>query len=438
MSQQANLATMATLSNLTHDIFVGDVADNVRRLSPTSRLFQDMPAGDYRLEGASMKGAIDLEEATGAMATDGHLPDNVDQDVVEFEVTPVRRYKRIALDNLIEKQASGPGAYEAIGDRIFTRLWKAWEAMERRHSVGYSTGLIGKVESRTSSTVFVIKDAYGNAGTDPMANIAKGTILAWWDLTATAAIDGAGKVASYVPSTRTVTMASATTWEPADLLAADDLIYIATTNNISNDHFISERNLAPNGAGTILDPAAAATTVFGVSETTNPGWKPVRKTSTTFDHMELQEFWGFLESKRGFPVSPETDVVITFGSACAQLARSLMGFQQQAYTGDTLSGGYQALRVGGIAIEKDPAFFHNVCATWYKPSLYRIPLGKDADLWGEDGSVWSRIADFDGKEAFVVDYLNNVCNHRGANGAITGITLDTTLDADDYSFSANY
>lgn len=434
-SQRANVELMANLAGLTHDIFVGKVVNNVRRSSPVSMLFQDMAPGEYRLEGSNMVFAADLRFKTGALATDGHIPDYTGLDAVQGKVNPTRRYARIALDNLTEKQASGQGAFEDLSDRIFDKLWDAWESMEIRHSIGASTGLLGKCASRTSSTVFVIKDAFGHVGTNPLAHIAEGSILCWYDVSGTA-IAGAGKVASINYTTGAITMDSATTWEPSATLAADDLIYFATTNNIANDHFAAERNLAPNGLGTILDPSASSTTVFNISETTYPRWKPFRKASITFDHLELTEHWLQLGAKRGFKVSPATDVVVAFPTAVAQVARSLMGFQQQAYTGGTLEGGYQQVHVSGIPIVEDNFFYHDVAATLYKDSLYRIPLGGDADFWGEDGAMWSRIADYDGKDAFVVDYMNYLCTHRGANGALTGITTDLTTA--DFEVVPNY
>ncbi len=113
-----------------------------------------------------------------------------------------------------------------------------------------------------------------------------------------------------------------------------------------------------------------------------------------------------------------------------------MGFQQQAYTGGDLAGGYQGIKVSGISIVQDHFFYHNVAMTLCKEYLYRVPLGGDADFWGEDGSMWSRIADFDGKEAFVVDYHNCFSNHRGSHGALTGITTDLTDD--DFSNVPSY
>ena len=69
-------------------------------------------------------------------------------------------------------------------------------------------------------------------------------------------------------------------------------------------------------------------------------------------------------------------------------------------------------------------------ATLHRPSLFRVNLGGDADFWGGDGSQWSRIADFDGKEAYVVDYLNFFSPSRGAHGALTGITTPDITDSD--------
>ena len=425
-SQASRVELMANLTGLTHDIFVGRVVNNVKRSSPTSMLFQDASPGEYRLEGQSMKFSVDLRFKTGMMATDGKIPDYVGLDSQQGSITPTRRYERLAVDNLVELQASGPGAFENLSDRIFDKLWDAWESGEIRHAVGPSSGLIGVVESRTSSTVFVIADAYGNTDTDPLVMLSEGSMICWYDQTATAGIDGAGIIDSINYSTRAITMDDAATWEPGDQIDVGDYIYFASSNNISNANFVAERNLAPNGLGTIVDPAASLTTVFGISQATYQRWKPYRQTSTTFDHLELTEHWLQLGQKRGFPVAPSSDEAIAYPSVVAQLARSLMGFQQQAYTGETLRGGYRSVTVSGMPVTEDGHFYHNVCMTLCREKLFRVNLGGDADYWGEDGSMWSRIADYDGKDAYVVDYMNYMSNHRGAHGALTGITTDLT------------
>jgi len=430
-SQAGNAALMSELTGLTHDIFVGRVVNNVRRESKVAMLFQDAEPGEYRLEGQNMVFAVDLRYKTGGMATDGNIPDHVPLDAIQGKLTPIRRYARIALDNLVERRASGPAAFDDLSDRIFDKLWDAWASMEIRHAIGGSTGLVAKIASRTSSTKVVLKDAYGNASTNPLINLSEGSIICWYDVNA-AAIGGAARITStgINYSTNEITVDSASTWE-VTTPAADDLVYFATTNDSTADYFTAERNLAPNGLGTIVDPNADNTTAFNVSQTTYGRWKPYRVASTTFDHMELTEHWLALGAKRGFAVTPETDVVCAFPSAVAQLARSLMGYQQQAYTGGELAGGYSKVTVSGIPIVEDHFFYHNIAMTLCRETLFRVNLGGDADFWGEDGSMWSRIADFDGKDAFVVDYLNYFSNHRGAHGALTGISTDLTDSAFD-------
>jgi hypothetical protein len=430
-SQATKAEAMDALTGLTHDIFVGRVVNNVRRESKVGMLFTDaLPSGDYRLEGQNMVFATDLRFATGAMATDGKIPDHVGLDAVQGKITPVRRYRRIALDNLVEKRASGPGAFDNLSDRIFDILWDSWKSMEIRHSIGASAGVIAAVSSRTSNTVVVLKDGMSHTGMNPILHISEGSILGWYDVSAGAA-GGAAKVSSINYSTNTVTLDSATTWEPtAATVAADDIIYFATTNNIDNAHFTLERSLAPNGLGTILNPAGDATTVFNIAEGTYQRWKPYRKASATFDHLEVQEHWLKLGQKRGIDVSPETDIAVAHPGPIAQLARSLMALQQQAYTGTSLAGGYSQVTVGGVPFVQDGHFYQDVMATLHKPALYRVNLGGDADFWGEDGSQWSRIADFDGKEAYVVDYVNFFSPHRGAHGALTSITTADVTESD--------
>ena len=436
-SQQSNVELMTALTGLTHDIFVGRVVNNVRRESPTAMMFQEATPGEYRLEGQNMVFSVDLRYKTGGLATDGNIPDHVPLDAVQGQITPIRRYARLALDNLVERRASGPGAFDDLSDRIFDKLWDSWASMEIRHAIGSSSGLIAKIGARGSDVTVTLKDGYGNASTNPLSNLAEGSIVCWYDVSATA-IAGAAKITAngINYTTLVITLDSAATWEPSATVAVDDLLYFATTNNITTDYFTAERNLAPNGLGTIVDPAADFTTVFNISETTHGRWKPFRKASVTFDHLELTEHWLQLAGKRGFAVTPSTDAVITFPSCVAQIARSLMGFQQQAYSGGDLAGGYQTISVSGIPIIEDHFFFHDVAMTLCKQYLYRVPLGGDADFWGEDGSMWSRIADYDGKEAHVVDYHNCFSNHRGAHGALTGITTDLTDD--DWTNIPNY
>jgi len=423
--QAANVEAMTALTGLTHDIFVGQVVNAVKYTSPAAQLFQDAKPGEYRLEGQAMKFAVDLRFKRSAMATDGKIPTHVGLDAVQGSITPVRRYDAVAVDNLVEKQASGPGSFENLGDRLFDKLWDSWAHMECQHAIGASSGLLAQIASRTSSIVVVLDAGYGNTGTNPIMHLAEGMNIAWYDVSAVG-IGGAAAISSINYTTNAVTVNSATTWEPSASPTDNDLVYIATDNDSTSAHFISERGLAPNGLGTIVDPSAAATTVHGISQTTYQRWKPYRIASVTCDHIEFAEHWQQLSQKRGFPVTPGTDVVLTFPSVVAQVARSLLGYQQQAYTGGNLMGGYSGVTVNGIPFMEDGKFYHDVAMTIPKQNLYRVNLGGDADFWAEDGSKWARTEGFDGKDCFVVDYLNFFSPNRGSFGALTGIVTDVT------------
>src|SRR3990167_10546156 len=172
-SQAARVEAMPGLTGLTHDIFVADVLPNARHESPTASLFEDVGPGPegYRLEGQHMVFAADLRKVTGAMATSGDVPDHVGMDPVQGQLTPIRRLRRIAKDNLVALRAAGPGSFRDFGSRLFDILWDSWKSMEIRHSIGSSSGLLGAIDTRTSTTVFTIKDAYGNTDTNPLSNL---------------------------------------------------------------------------------------------------------------------------------------------------------------------------------------------------------------------------------------------------------------------------
>lgn len=426
-SQQSTLEFMENLTGLTHDIFVGQVSKNVIRECPTAALFEEAQPGDYRLEGQNMVFAADLRFKTGALATGGQVPDHVGLDAVQGKINPTRRYERIAIDNLTELQASGPGAFEDLADRIFDHLWDAWKSMEARHAIGSSSGLVCTVAGRSSATEFTVRDGYGNEGTNPLTNLSEGSIIGWYDVSEER-VGGAAKITNtgIDYDDNIITVDSAATWETevGAQISEGDLIFFATTNDTTRDYFTLERNLAPNGLGTILDPAAEYTSVFGIDEGDYRRWRPYRQDSVTCDHMEFTEHWQKLGQKRGYPVAPDMDVVVTFPSVVSQVARSLVGFQQQANLGGTLRGGYTGVSVNGIEFLQDAFFYHNVAMTICTEKLFRIPLGDQADFWGDDGSMWARIANWDGKDAYVVDYLNFFSPHRGAHGVLNNIVTD--------------
>ena len=103
-----------------------------------------------------------------------------------------------------------------------------------------------------------------------------------------------------------------------------------------------------------------------------------------------------------------------------------MAYQQQSNLGGEVVGGWTGVKIGNMEIRRDDFFYHDVLATFYMDSLKRIPLGKEAGFEDQDGSMWSRIANWDGMDAYVKEYMNYLCTNRGANGALTDISVDMT------------
>jgi hypothetical protein len=432
-SQVGNLEAITDLTGLVHEIYAGEVKPNVSSWSPTSQLFQEAGAGDYRMDGEKLVFSADLTYAGGAQGSDGNLPDHQYVDAVEGETTPARLYVRRAIDNFIEKRAvRGPGAFGDLLGRMFDQMWDAFGRAQIRHAVGTSNGTLCKVSSRTSSTVFVVKDGYGHADTPPLLHIEPGMILNWVDVNDSNALAGAGTVTAVTYSTNTVTVSTAGTWEPGNNLAANDLIVNATTPNISTDYFASEYTNAPNGLLNIVDPDADATTVFNISQSSYPRWTPYRKASATFDHIEVTEHFRQLRAKSTSPVGPATHVCCAQGAVIAELARTLVGFQQQTQLGRTFEGGYEAVRIAGMDFIEDDWQIHDVLYTLSVEDLFRVDLDGEADYFAEDGSQFSRLADFDGKEWYVKSYLQNFSDRRNRHAALTGITL-ANVTASDFS-----
>ena len=83
-----------------------------------------------------------------------------------------------------------------------------------------------------------------------------------------------------------------------------------------------------------------------------------------------------------------------------------------------------ALMIGGKPIYADKFFYHDVFATMCTETLFRANLGGDADFWAGDGSMWNRTAGYDGKDAFVAEYMNYVSNNRLASGCLKTIATD--------------
>lgn len=433
-SQQANVDALTDITGLVHEIFVGDVLPGVRWESPTAQMYMNAQEGDYRYDGESLNGATDLLRPHGAVGSNGMLPDSSHTDAANWQTTPVRRYVRRAVDNFVESAAvRGPGSFADLAERLFNQMWGAFRLMEIRHAIGGNDGILCLVSSRTSATVWVAKDGYNHTGTNPLMLMDEGMAITHHSTDGGAA-EGAGTISSIAYSTDTVTMAAS--WEQTAMVAANDLVCACTTADPTADYFISENNFAKNGQSEVIDPDANLTTVFNIAEGTFARWKPVRIASSTFDHIEVTEFMRKLQAKSTYPVTPDSHTAVLHGGAFAELARTLVGFQQQQMLGKTLEGGYQTIRIAGFDFVVDDYQLHNVMPVYCTEDLYTVSL-VEAGYFDEDGSMYDRIADFDGKEWYVRDYCNSFCPVRNRNGALTGITL-ANVTADDFTPVPDY
>lgn len=438
-SQQANVQGVANLTGILHEVYAGEVKPNLKAVSLTSQLFTDADRGQYRVDGEKLVGSADLTYRGNALHTGGKLPDHKYVDAVEWNTTPTRAYVRGAVDNFVEKRGvKGPGSFADLLQRIFDQMWDAYKRLEIRSAVGGSSGVLCTVDTRTSNAIVVMKDGYGHTGCDPLMHLEPGMTLAWLDASNSYAVGGSGVISSIAYSTNTVTFAaSIENGSGTPTLTAGDPFVFATTTPYTVDYFDTEYNKARQGLLDIVDPNATSSTVMGIAEATSPRWKPFRVASSTFDHIEVTEFVMRLASKSTEPVTPQSHVMVTSPAVLAELARTLEGFQQQQNLGREFEGGYTGVRIAGQDIAADPWQLHNVLYALCLEHLYNVDLGGDADYFDEDGSMFSRIADFDGKEWFIADYRQWFSDRRNRHGALTGIALNN-VTASQYTPSPNY
>lgn len=433
-SQVSNVDAIAGIQGLVHEVYVGQVLPGVRYESITAQMYMNAQEGDYRYDGESLNFATDLRRPTGAMGTSGQLPDHHHQDPANGQTTPARVYVRRAIDNFIERRAVlGPGSFADLGERLFDQMWGAFSLMHIRHAIGGADGIICLCSSRTSTTVWVAKDGFNHTSMDPLVLMDEGMVITHHSSDGGSA-EGAGAISSIAYDTNTVTMAA--NWEQGAAIAANDIVCAATTTDTTADYFLSENNVACNGQTEVIDVDGNLTTVFNIAEGTWDRWKPFRVASGTFDHIEITEFARRLAAKSTRPVTAESHTMVMAGGTYAELARTLVGFQQQANLGKTFEGGYQAVRIGEHDIAVDDFQLHDAMMAYCTEDLYTVSL-IEAGYFDEDGSMYDRLGDFDGKEWWVRWYGNSFAPSRNRNGALTGIT-HANVDTNDYTPTPNY
>lgn len=421
---------------LLHENYIKGVQPFIEYMDPVASLFEQAGPGEFTMTGEKLVYAARLGQAMGALATTGWLPDPSWVAPVRFEATPARVYARVALDHFWQARGAGEGAFEDYGGEILEQGWEKMERATGRHINGSSSGTVCLAATRTSSTVFTVKDGYGITGTDPLLYIEPGAVLAWHDADNGMAVGGAGTVSAVNYDTRQVTMAAS--WENGQgtpTLAANDPIVFATTPNLSAQNFVTERGNAPLGMVDLYDPLSQNASYLGVTESTNPRVKPLRMQSADFGEVEVMKFLKKLQTKSQAQVNSSTHVLTCQEGVTMELARTLIPYTQIQTKGGTLPGGWDAITIGsGLPDFVESSYhWHNVLNAFCLGEARVIDLDGRPDIWAGDGSEWSRLVDFDGSELFFKHYVQRLFRQRNRFGSLYGIA--TTDSAYDFSAS---
>lgn len=390
---------------------------------PLAALFRKASGSKYKLSGKKLVITAESQFAGGAMATSGWLPAHQEVAPITLETTPARRYVRSAVDNFIAALTKGPGAAEDYMARLNRQHLERFEEMERRHTHGSSTGTVCTVSSRTSATVIVVKDGYGYVGQPPLAHLRKGMWVTSLDASNSFAVLKAAVISSINFTTNTITFATAIDDGTTVVVAGDPLVF-STTPTTTETWFETERGKAPLGVLDIADPKAANSSYLGVVEADEPLVKPLRRTSTSFDDMEFKRFVLELESKSTSPVTPDTHTMSTQGGIVVALAEALTAAGNAQFVqekGKTLMGGWKTVKVAGHDFIESPYHIFDTIFAWPMEDLHRVHLGPEFEDEDSDGSVYSRLPNYDGREWYGKDYMQMFADRRNRIGALTAI-----------------
>lgn len=436
MSQQANLDTISTVGKLVYANYMGKVHPHLEFMGPALAIFRQAGPGEYTLTGQKLVFAGDVRYSGGALATSGWLPDHEYVDPVQFETTPTRIYVRRAVDSFIAARATGEGAFEDFVGRVMEQLWDAMERTQNRHVHGKSSGYTCLTSSRTSATVIVMKDGYGHTGMDPLLFLEPGMTMAWLDADNSFAIGGSGVIDSINYSTNTITFAaSIENGSGTPTIAAGDPWVFATTTPYTASYFDTEYGVAPLGLLDHIDPLNAASTYLGVTEATYPRINPVRASASVLDEVSFMKFINQLEAKGTSPVTPQSHTMLLHPGAYLELAQSLVPYTQIQQKGKELPGGWTSVNIAGHDFMKDPWAPYNVLYALDMRDARVANLDGDARTWAEDGSEWSRLADYDGKEIFARHYVGRWFVRRNRSGALHSFSV---TNHSNYTPTPNY
>lgn len=419
-SQQGFIAGKSTLGTLLHDNYVNGIKPHYRLMDPIATLFDEVGPGQYTLVGKKVVFSADLRLPGGAMSSSGYLPAHQEVQPVNLEFSASRMYRRVAVDNFLEQIASGDGAYEDYAGRLQSQAWDSLAWMTSRHIHGSSAATVAEVDARTSATSITIKNGMGYAGQPPTQFLEVGMWVTALDASNAFAVLGAAIITNINHTTNTLTFGTGID-NGTVLVAAGDPLVFSTTYNVNADYFETERGKAPLGLLDIIDPKAQNASYLTVSESAFPRIKPLRRASVSFGEVELMEFLSELRTRGMTQVSTDTHVLSAQEGVVMELAKSLVPYTTIETKGRELEGGWTTVRIAGHDIITSA--FH-VFDTLYAhdPSVYRqVDLDGEARIYQEDGSMYNRLDDYDGKEWFIRHYMQRFAERRNTLGALVGI-----------------
>lgn len=404
----------------SHENFTPGIRDVINHASPIAGLFATVGDKGYSIVGKKLVISTQLLYSGGWLGTDGYYPDSeyADPDVLEF--TPAQLYLRRAIANFIAARAKGRGAFEDHETLVEKQAWGAIKRGTTRHIHGDSNATVCLCDgAAVSTTILQVKDGYGHVGTNPLMYIEPGMRMALLDASNSFAVIGVAKVASIALSTKRITFATAI--DDGTAVAGDPLVFVTTTD--SGSRRVNERGRAPMGLRNILDPDGNSTTYGGITESSRPRIKPVRRTSVDFDEAEIMDFWGEIEGAGGITVTPETHVHTAQRSVYNEYARTLLPYTQITGKGRDLEGGWETVRAGGQDFLIDSFHTHDELMTHCIDHYVVVDLEGEPHVDTSGGPEWQQIDDYDGREKLWKHYVQRFAVQRNASGTLRAISV---------------
>jgi hypothetical protein len=415
----ANIDPQIGTAALGHEVFVNEVKPHLNHLAPMAGIYQNAPAGSYRIDGKKLVFAADLYPAPPGMGTRGQLPEHQYVDLVTLETTPARAFLRKKRDNFQVARGKGPGVFEDYETRERRQELEGWERMVTFHVHGSSAATLAVVDAVADTTHVTLKDGYGHPGTNPLMHIGPNQIVAVLDASNGYAVLGATTLAGE-PNFETKGVVFATAIAG---MATGDLLVRATTTNTAAEHFITERGWAPLGCRDIIDPDENNASYLGKAEATYPRLKPVRMDSADWGEIEFVEFKARIRANGGTPVRKDSHVFSCQEGIVLELAKTLLGYRQAPMDGMTLTGGWESdlVNVAGHAFLIDDYHTPDELMAHCLEDLYAVDLNGAANEFSEDGSVWSRLEDWDAMEKYRRHYFQRFADRRNRMGVLRDI-----------------